>query len=334
MSSIIMEKGGGKKGKNTQIYTWGACVLVILFLITLISAVSGSKKKENSQEAYRKQAFDLGKMPFSDDEAERYMLASARYEDIAKNDFINGLFSSKQKRERQEADIKEGIPEINDKEYKAAKEEMAIKKNKTKRKNTRIDSPAPKVKTKAGQLNSSSGGSFSSGKGGRGTSGSTGYYGNSKAQNYKRQQGQAALLAQVKGGRDTGFQQAAQLSAAAAGAQNLEAAAAGAADAFQGGAQKESKEFLEGENENNAGVLEVDEDDLKNKLERAGSNEDLEKLDTKLQDMKDKKDKESEQCNGIVDSVRTGNTDCLLGEVLGIAINNIVGGATNKIFGN
>ena len=321
MSSIIMRNGGKRKNKNTQIYTWGACILVVVFLLSLTVAVKGNKHKDNSQEAYRKQAFDLGKMPFSDDEAEKYLLASARYEDIAKNDLINGLFSPKQRQKRQLADITDGIPAAPDAEYKAAKEEMAVRKSQAKKKNTRVNSPAPVVRTNKGQLSSGSGTGFSGG-GSRGASGSTGYYNDNRPQGSKNAQQQAALLAQVKGGRDIGFQQAAQLSAAAANAKNMDAAAAGAADAFQGGAKKESKEFLEGENEKNAAALEVDEEDLKSKLEKAGNNEELDKLDTKLNDKKKEKDKESTKTCA---EDPFANAGCVVSKLIDLA--GTVGGA-------
>ena len=327
MSSIIMRNGGKRKNKNTQIYTWGACILVVVFLLSLTAAVKGNKQKNDSQEAYRKQAFDLGKMPFSDDEAEKYLLASARYEDIAKNDFINGLFSSKQREARQLADITQGVPAAPDAEYKAAQEEVAVKKSKNKKKNVRVNSPAPVVRTNKGQLSGSSGsGSF--GGASRGAAGSTGYYNDNRAQNSKNMQQQAALLAQVKGGRDTGFQQAAQLSARAANAKDMNAAAAGAAEAFQDGAKKESKEFLESENEKNAAALEVDEEDLKDKLEKAGNSEELDKLDTKLNDKKKEKDNESEKTCA---EDPFANAGCVVGQLLDIG-KTVLGAYLGSLF--
>ncbi|MBR1979811.1 hypothetical protein [Candidatus Proelusimicrobium excrementi] len=134
MSIIIRNAKDGKRGDGkTQAYTWAACIMVLVFAVSIAAAVKGSGNKNSSQEAYRKQAFDLGNMPFSDDSAEAYLLASNKYNDIAKNSLINGLFSKEQKEERQESDALNGVPAAPDKEYKAAQAEQAAKKARSSR---------------------------------------------------------------------------------------------------------------------------------------------------------------------------------------------------------
>lgn len=293
MSIIIRNGGKSRRNDKNQIYTWVACGLVFVFAISILVAVKNSGPKSESQEAYRKQAFDLGNMPFSDDSAEQYLLASNKYNDIAKNDLINGLFSKKQKEERQEDDKLNGVPAAPDEEYAAAQKAMEAKKKRATKPRKAASKPAP-VKTSRSSLSGRS--MVTASGGGGGTRGTVwGAPNTQRIASSNNQAQKAALMAQVKGAKTMGLQHAAQASAAAANANDMESAAAGAVDAFQKGSTEESKEFLEGELENNADALNVDEGDLKEKLERAGNSEDLEGLDTKLEDKKKEKDEEDEE---------------------------------------
>lgn len=322
MSIIIRNAKGGKRGDGkTQAYTWAACIMVLVFAVSIAAAVKGSGNKNSSQEAYRKQAFDLGNMPFSDDSAEAYLLASNKYNDIAKNSLINGLFSKEQKEERQESDALNGVPAAPDKEYKAAQAEQAAKKARSSR-------PAKKaVKNQAptrpsGSLSSGSMATTSGGGGGaRGTVWGSGNKGVSTGGGSKMQTNQAALINQVKNGKNLGFQHAAMASAAAANAKNMDSAAANAVDAFQKGATEAGKELLESDLEKNANALEVDEGDLRDKLERAGNSDELAGLDNKLNDAKkEKEDKDkNENCeaNGAFSSAACfGNSMMGLGKMI------------------
>lgn len=323
MSIIIRNAKGGKRGDGkTQAYTWAACIMVLVFAVSIAAAVKGSGNKNSSQEAYRKQAFDLGNMPFSDDSAEAYLLASNKYNDIAKNSLINGLFSKEQKEERQESDALNGVPAAPDKEYKAAQTEQAAKKARSSR-------PAKKaVKNQAptrpsGSLSSGSMATTSGGGGGaRGTVWGSGNKGVSTGGGSKMQTNQAALINQVKNGKNLGFQHAAMASAAAANAKNMDSAAANAVDAFQKGATEAGKELLESDLEKDAGVLEVNEADLRDKLERAGNSDELAGLDSKLNDAKkDADDKAEKTCA----EDPFANAGCVMGQVLDLV--KTLGGA-------
>ncbi|MGN0023762.1 MAG: hypothetical protein ACI352_07050, partial [Elusimicrobiaceae bacterium] len=289
---------GGKRGDGkTQAYTWAACIMVLVFAVSIAASVKGAGKKNDSQEAYRKQAFDLGNMPFSDDSAEAYLLASNKYNDIAKNSLINGLFSKEQKEERQESDALNGVPAAPDKEYEAAREEQAAKRSRSIRPATKT--PKKQAPTRpSGTLSSGSMATTSGGGGGsRGTVWGSGNKGVATGGGSKMQPNQAALINQVKNGKGMGFQHAAMASAAAANAKDMESAAANAVDAFQKGATEVGKDVLESDLEKSSDALNVDEADLRDKLERAGNSDELSGLDNKLEDLKKKKDDEDKNEN-------------------------------------
>lgn len=314
MSIIIRNGKGGRKGDGkTQVYTWAACIMVLVFAVSIAAAVKGAGKKGGSQEAYRKQAFDLGNMPFSDDSAEAYLLASNKYNDIAKNDLINGLFSKKQKEDRQAEDALNGVPAAPDAEYKAARAEQAAKRvrsSKPAKKTVKNQAPArPAGSLSSGSMATASGG----GGGARGTVWGSSNKGTSTGGGSKMSANQAALINQVKNGKGMGFQHAAMASAAAANAKDLESAAANAVDAFQKGSTEAGKELLESDLEKNSDALNVDEEDLRDKLERAGNSDELAGLDNKLEDLKKEKEKEDEKTCA---EDPFANAGCVMGQVL------------------
>lgn len=321
--SIIIRNAGMKRGKDkNQIYTWAACIMVLVFAISIGAAIKGGKRQSLSEEAYRKQAFDLGNMPFDDDTAEAYLLASNKYNDIAKNDLINGLFSKKQKEERQADDALNGVPAAPDDEYKAAQDEKEARKIRAvlaDKKKGDAKTRTARIATAKGSLSSGSMAGVSGGGGGaRGTVSSVGSTAGNVNSGSKISQDQAALIKQIKGGKAMGFQHAAMASAQAANSRDLDAAAGGSVDAFQKGATEAGKEFLEGELEQDSGALNIDEEDLRDKLERAGNSEELEGLDTKLDNLKKEKDKEdANDCSGgLWSSISEGHWDCLAGELV------------------
>lgn len=317
MSIIIRNAKGGKRGDGkTQAYTWAACIMVLVFALSIAAAVKGAGKESSSQEAYRKQAFDLGNMPFSDDSAEAYLLASNKYNDIAKNSLINGLFSKEQKEERQESDALNGVPAAPDKEYKAAKEEQAAKRARSSRpakKAVKNQTPTkPSGSLSSGSMATTSGG----GGGARGTVWGSGNKSVSTSGGSKMTSNQAALINQVKNGKNLGFQHAAMASAAAANAKDMDSAAANAVDAFQKGATEAGKDLLESDLEKNADALNVDEEDLRDKLERAGNSDELAGLDNKLNDAKkDADDKADKTCA----EDPFANAGCVIAQVIDLA---------------
>lgn len=300
--SIIIKDGkfNAKRDKN-QIYTWAACVMVLIFAVSIAAAVKGNSSDTPSEQAYRRQAFDLGEMPFDNDSAEAYLLASNKYNDIARNDLIEGLFSKEDKAARQADDALNGVPAAPDDEYKAAQEEKAAKRIRENLANSKKASSRGKSPRPATVKGSLSGGSMASVSGGGGRSVASVSYGESSAVNkgVASAQNQEALLKQIKNGKALGFNHAVLSTARAANASDLEAASAGAVDAFQKGAQHESDDFLNGEMEKDSSesALAIDEDNFKDKLEKASNSAELADLDSKIEQAKKKKEAESINCD-------------------------------------
>lgn len=84
-----------------QAYTWGAVVVVcIIALITLASFLGDAE--DTSFDGFNTRGYDLAQMPFVNDEAEEYLLAS-KYPDMQNNGAAM-LYSQEEKEARQEAD--------------------------------------------------------------------------------------------------------------------------------------------------------------------------------------------------------------------------------------
>lgn len=84
-----------------QAYTWAAVVVVCLIaLITLASFLGDAE--DTSFDGFNTRGYDLAQMPFVNDEAEEYLLAS-KYPDM-KNNGATMLYSQEEKEARQEAD--------------------------------------------------------------------------------------------------------------------------------------------------------------------------------------------------------------------------------------
>lgn len=89
------------KMDKKQAYTWGAIVVVcFIALITLASFLGDAD--DSSFDGFNTRGYDLAQMPFINDEAEEYLLAS-KYPDM-KNNGSTMLYSQAEKEARQEAD--------------------------------------------------------------------------------------------------------------------------------------------------------------------------------------------------------------------------------------
>lgn len=89
------------KMNRKQAYTWGAIVVVcFIALITLASFMGDAD--DTSFEGLDARGYDLAQMPFVNDEAEQYLLAS-KYPDMQNNN-ATVLFSAEEKAARQEED--------------------------------------------------------------------------------------------------------------------------------------------------------------------------------------------------------------------------------------
>ena len=84
-----------------QAYTWGAIVLVCFIALITLASFMG-KADEASFEDFNTRGYDLAQMPFLNDEAEEYLLAS-KYPDMKDNNSTL-LYSAAEKEARQEED--------------------------------------------------------------------------------------------------------------------------------------------------------------------------------------------------------------------------------------
>lgn len=87
-----------------QAYTYGAIGVVCLVALLTLASVAGGGA-DDSLDNLNARGYDLAQMPFLNDEAENYLLAS-KYPDM-KNNNISALYSPADKKERQEEDAKE-----------------------------------------------------------------------------------------------------------------------------------------------------------------------------------------------------------------------------------
>lgn len=89
------------KMDRKQAYTWGAVALVVLVGLVVLGSAVGSNGEEDFAD-FETRGYDLASMPFSTDEAEKYLLAS-KYPDMKETDAI-GLYSKEEKEARQAED--------------------------------------------------------------------------------------------------------------------------------------------------------------------------------------------------------------------------------------
>lgn len=322
--SLIIKSGENKKQTNKQAYTWAACILVSVFLVSIAVPLMGTKKEQSGQD-YKERAYDLAQLPFSNDEATDALLFSDKYQDIGKKDLIGTLFSKEDKEKRQQEDKVSGVPAAPDAEYKEAEiQKENIARRRAAVEERRAAASAPNVPTSTGSLRA--GGMVSGGGGSSGVSANIW-----RSDDKDRESGSAArggsgfdgnkaqLLASIKSGRGTGFVDATMQSGAAAKNKNAEGAAAGAINAFQKGAGDKKAE-AETDLEKKAEGLAIDPAALDDKLKGNTLNAGLDdKIEDKLKEKKEQKDKE--QCKMMFES-----WDCAL-SMIGEKVLDMVTGA-------
>lgn len=89
---------------HKQAYTWGAVVVVLVVAFFMLASLMGNAE-DQSFSGLDSRGYDLAQMPFVNDEAEQYLLAS-KYPDMQGNNSTL-LYSSQQKEERQAKDAEE-----------------------------------------------------------------------------------------------------------------------------------------------------------------------------------------------------------------------------------
>lgn len=92
------------KMDKKQAYTWGAIIIVCFVALLTLASFMGDAD-ESSFDDFNTRGYDLAQMPFLNDEAEEYLLAS-KYPDMQGNNSTM-LYSAAEKEARQEADAQE-----------------------------------------------------------------------------------------------------------------------------------------------------------------------------------------------------------------------------------
>ncbi len=89
------------KMDKKQAYTWGAIIVVCFIALMTLASFMGNAE-DASFDGFNTRGYDLAQMPFVNDEAEEYLLAS-KYPDM-QNNGSTMLYSQAEKEARQEAD--------------------------------------------------------------------------------------------------------------------------------------------------------------------------------------------------------------------------------------
>ena len=82
------------KMDRKQAYTWGAVAMVVFVGLLVLGTAMGSNGEEDFTD-FETRGYDLASMPFSTDEAEKYLLAS-KYPDMKESQAF-GLYSKEDK---------------------------------------------------------------------------------------------------------------------------------------------------------------------------------------------------------------------------------------------
>ena len=292
---IVLKSAKTKKQKEEKkLYTIVSCCVSAIFLITIFVPFLTNGEEKSSGSAYKNVSFDLADLA-TDDEAEKVLLEMNKYSDIPKQKVFGGLFTKKQKEERQEVDKKQGLPPAADSEYLEARKQKQSKRTRgvsrtpvyTQRQITKTPTG---TMTKGGMVSTSGGSSGVSTsiwtsqdkagqKGTSNTKGSTGSFGT-----------QQLVAATGAKGRASGLLRAIEESQKGANSQSADVAAQAAADAF-------TNNNLEAED----GDLQDGMDELAEKfnadeLKRILNDKDLTDLKDTLDDAKDKAENDGDLC--------------------------------------
>ena len=293
--------GGNKKGPVSSLIAYG--VVGVFGIAVICMTLFGGPKADPLDKDYSYNKYnDLADMAFSDDAAEAELLASGKYNDIAKNDLINALFSKEDKENRIQEYKVNGAPPPPDAEYaEAAQKKAEVKQakeryNRARRTYAGSGKGGKKQTTSKNSLSSRGGVSFSNG-GGSGLSRSV-WQDNEKKDKYGNDKSSDPIAngaRSLKNGRSA-ILAARNLSKKAAETNDLEASARYASDAFNNGVVDgvlhSDLEAAAAELDLDAKVGELDKD----KKGLAASN-----LDKKLAEAKEKKEREKQEmkCDGV-----------------------------------
>ena len=295
--------GGNKKGPVSSLIAYG--IVGVFGIAVICMTLFGGPKADPMDKDYSYNKYnDLADMAFSDDAAEAELLASGNYNDIAKNDLINALFSKEDKENRIKEDMVNGAPPPPDAEYAEAAQKKEEKKQARERYNRARRTYAgsgrsggKRQATSKNSLSSRGGVSFSNG-GGSGVSRSV--WRDDETKDKYSNNPAAAVASSVKGGYKSagrsGLAIAYNKSKEAAGNKDLEAAARQASEAFHNGIETSN---IDGDLEKD--LAELDLGAKMGELDKEKKGLAASNLDKKLAEAKEKKDREKQdlKCDGV-----------------------------------
>ena len=282
-----------KQKEEKKFYTIVSCCVGAVFLLTIFVPLL-SKSDKGTSDLYRNyNAYDLVDLA-TDDEAERVLLEMNEYSDIPGAHITSTLFSQEEKEERQEDDEEYGTPGAPDKEY-----QEGYQRKEFRRKNTSSyrNSGGGRTTTTPGKL--STGSSISTRGGGGGLTATNTW---TSADKNKQQAGKnnnnftanekKQLTASVPKGRSQNtFLKSITESKDAANSKDFNAAANKAADAF-------TNQNIEADKDENLkdGIDLLGDKFNEDALKGALNDDALTDLENKINEEKDKAEKEEDPC--------------------------------------
>lgn len=282
-----------KQKEEKKFYTIVSCCVGAVFLLTIFVPLL-AKSDKGAADLYRNyNAYDLVDLA-TDDEAERVLLEMNQYSDIPGAHITDTLFSQEEKEERQEDDEEYGTPGAPDKEY-----QEGYQRKEFRRKNTSSyrNSGGGRTTTTPGKL--STGNSISSRGGGGGLTATNTW---TSADKNKQQAGKnnnnftanekKQLTASVPKGRSQNtFLKSITESKDAANSKDFNAAANKAADAF-------TNQNIEADKDENLkdGIDLLGDKFNEDALKGALNDDALTDLENKINEEKDKAEKEEDPC--------------------------------------
>lgn len=284
-----------KQKEEKKFYTIVSCCVGAVFLLTIFVPLL-SKSDKGTSDLYRNyNAYDLVDLA-TDDEAERVLLEMNEYSDIPGAHITSTLFSQEEKEERQEDDEEYGTPGAPDKEYQEGMAKKELKRRAASNFRAQRNSGGGRTTT-PGKL--STGNSISSRGGGGGLTATNTW---TSADKNKQQAGKnnnnftanekKQLTASVPKGRSqNSFMKSITESKDAANSKEFGASAQKAADAF-------TNQNIEADKDENLkdGVDILGEKFNEDALKGALNDDALTDLENKINEEKDKAEKEEDPC--------------------------------------
>ena len=285
-----------KQKEEKKFYTIVSCCVGAVFLLTIFVPLL-AKSDKGAADLYRNyNAYDLVDLA-TDDEAERVLLEMNQYSDIPGAHITDTLFSQEEKEERQEDDEEYGTPSAPDKEYQEGYQRKEFKRKNTSNYRGQRSSGGARTTTTPGKL--STGSSISSRGGSSGLTATNTWTSDDK----KKQQGyknnnnfttneKKQLTASVPKGRSQNtFLKSITESKDAANSKDFNSSAQKAADAF-------TNQNIEADKDDDLkdGIDLLGEKFNEDALKGALDDPDLTDLDNKLNEEKDKAEKEQDPC--------------------------------------